>query len=174
MANYQDTVNYFETLSVQHYKILHTATSKKFYRVSIEEFLNGSVRELPNYDAGPCLVLINYIKDIGVSQRNTPNDTQQIMFFVLQGFGVDNFNEEETARNNCEDTVDEILVRMRKDSQEGHAFFNYSYDVINRTRKIPAEIKTPSGIHVGWQVSIYLERPFAKCYDANKWIIPAT
>lgn len=136
--------------------------------MSMEEFLSGSIRTLPSSDLGPALVFINYIRDFKTIPTSVIT-TQQIMFYILQCYRPDDFDDENFARKVCQDVVEDILLRMVEDSQNNHAFFKHSFDKIDRVRIVPAEVKTPSGNYVGWQVSVYLDRPFNKCYDPLKW-----
>lgn len=169
MGEYQQSVDYFKSLAVQHGAIGHVDGEKeKFFRVNIEEFLSGSLRKLPKPALGPALVLINFIKDLKAAPTLTLN-TKQIMFYVIQGYPQDDFNAENQARSACEDVVEDIILRMRHDSLEGHEFFRSSFDRIDKVRIVPVEVRTPAGKFVGWQVSFYLDLPFEKCYDPLKW-----
>jgi hypothetical protein len=169
MAKYNATVEYFRALATQHADILHSATKKKFYRVNMDEFLSGTMRDLPA--DGAFVVLINYISDFRKNPSNSIN-TKQIMFYVLQGYKKDDFTDETASRSNCEDIVEDFIVRMNKDSLDGAAFFESAFDVIDKVRVIPTEIKNSTGGYVGWQISIFLDQPFAKCYVPAKWIMP--
>jgi hypothetical protein len=169
MAEYQQTVDYFKALSQQHNAIGHIDGEKeKFFRVNMEEFLSGSIRKLPAPEYGPAFILINYIKDIKAIPNSVLN-TRQIMFYIVQGYKKDDYSAENSARDACEQAAEDFILRMQKDSRENHAFFKHSFDKIDKVRMAPVELRVVAGNFVGWQVSVYLDIPFNKCYDALKW-----
>ncbi len=169
MANYSETIAYFKNLCVTNLKIAHAASSKKFFRMNMEEFLSGSVQELPNKTDGAFMVFINYIGEYGEPTHDVL-DTKQLMFYVLQGYEPGAFDDDDAARTNTEEVLEEIILKMRYDSQKDHVFFDHSYDQIKRTRRIPVEIRTSAGNYIGWQCSFYHSNPISKCHNPLNWL----
>jgi hypothetical protein len=171
MDNYIDFAQYFEQIATEHLKINHSATKKKFYRMDIEEFISGTGIKLPPSDEGPALVFINYITDFIWKGSHTVNQ-KQIMFYVIKGYKVKDYEQKDEARNECEEVMEEILVRMRKDSVDGFQLLQRAMDKLDNVRIVPISITTAAGTYVGMQGSFFAPKIFNKCYDPTKWLQP--
>lgn len=171
MDNYIDFANYFEQIATEHLKINHSPTKKKFYRMDIEEFISGTGIKLPAATEGPALVFINYITDFMWKGSHTVNQ-KQIMFYVVKGYKLKDYDEKDEARNECEEVMEEILVRMKKDSIEGLSLLQRSLDKLDNVRIVPISMTTNAGTYVGMQGSFLLPKIFQKCYDPTKWLQP--
>jgi hypothetical protein len=83
--------------------------------------------------------------------------------------GSKDFEKEDAARGFTERICEDIILRMKNDSNNNDTFLRHSYDEIANTRIIPAELKNASGNYVGWQVVISLTRKFNTCYNQSNW-----
>lgn len=169
MANYSETIAYFKSICENNLKIAHSASNKKFFRMNMEEFLSGSIQDLPNKSHGAFMVFINYIGEYGQPTHH-PLDTKQLMFYILHGYEPGAFDEDDTSRTTSETVLEEIILKMQFDSQNNHVFFDHSFDQIQRVRRIPVEIRTGAGNYIGWQCSFYLSNPINKCHNPINWL----
>ena len=95
MSTYKDAVEYFKSLAIANVDIAHTDAegNKKFFRLDMAEFYSGTVAQLPSAEAGPFMVLFNYITDF--SRIDCVNQKKQFRFMILQAYSKDNWNAEE-------------------------------------------------------------------------------
>ena len=169
MARYKQLSDYFEKIATESVFIEHSPTSKRFLRMNIEEFITGSPTGIAT--GKPILVLINYIADFGSSHQTTK--TNQLMFYVMQSVKLNDMDSDADARDLTERVVEEILTRLRYDSQNSNEgnLLQSAFDKIN-ARIVPAEKRMSGANYVGWQCSIRMPEFFSKCYNPANWITP--
>jgi hypothetical protein len=166
MANYQEFCEYFQSLCEQNNLIAHTDVRKKFFRMSMEEFLSGTHSSLPGFDYGPAFIFINYMTTLDT--KPTLIEGKQLMFYILQGFPSGNYEKEMEARNNCELAVMQFISRMIHDSQNNHPIFTRGFDKADKVRIIPEQISATAN-YVGCQVVIYFGHPSQLCFTPSEW-----
>jgi len=173
MSYYKDAVAYFKSLAVANVDVAHTDVegNKKFFRVDMEEFYSGTVAQLPSPDAGPFMVLFNYITDF--NRIDCVNQKKQFMFMILQGYAKDDFDAEEDATDLCEQVIIEFVNKINFDSQtyaeNEFLFGGFAYETV---RFVPFKIKNATGNFTGWQCSFFLSERISTAIDSDKWITP--
>ena len=173
MSYYLDAVAYFKSLAVANVDVAHTDVegNKKFFRVDMEEFYSGAVAQLPSPEAGPFMVLFEYITDF--NRIDCVNQKKQFMFMILQGFQKDNFDAEANATDKCEQVIIEFINKINFDSQTyAENEFLYGGFAYENVRYVPAKFKTSTGYFVGWQCSFFLNERISTAIDPDKWITP--
>lgn len=164
---YQEYVTYFRNLAETHVSILHTDQEKRFFRMNIEEFYTGIAGNLAIPDEKCIFVLIDYTK----KPKSNPEPKQNIdcMFYVLRSNTMQDFDREEQSLAICEEIINDILVRMRNDSNEGLELFGHGFDAVNGVHISPETIKAHACSFVGWSCSFEYVKQFAVCYDPSKF-----
>lgn len=164
---YQDYVTYFKLLAETHISIQHTETDRRFFRMNIEEFFLGMAGNLAVPDNQCILVLIDYTKKI--NSKPETKQSNDLMFYVLRSNTMQDFDREEQSLSVCEEIMNDILVRMRQDSNEGHLLFGHGFDSINGVHISPETIKAHACSFIGWSCSIVNQRQFTHCYNPEKF-----
>jgi hypothetical protein len=173
MSYYKDAVAYFKSLAVANVDVAHTDVegNKKFFRVDMEEFYSGTVAQLPSPDAGPFMVLFNYITDL--NRIDCVNQKKQFMFMILKGYAKDDFDAEEDATDLCEKVIIEFVNKINFDSQTyAENKFLYGGFAYETVRFVPFKIKNATGYFTGWQCSFFLNERISTAIDPDKWITP--
>lgn len=170
MSTYQEVKAYFKNIAEKNKKIQHSDSSsiQKFYEFSLEEVVFARMHALPSYDDGAFLIFTGFVDRFQFLDKNLK--TREIIFFVQQSSGEKNYQERETAKQNCLTIVEEIISKMIKDSEDGEEIFEYSFNRADSVNVIPNDIKIGTGMLTGWQVSVSLKNEFVKCYDSDEWI----
>lgn len=166
MGTYQDRVDYFRGLATANLKVAHSATQKKFYTMDIEELYTALRNDLPAPDRGPFVVFINYIRE--VKQKHVQINDLQMGLVFMQGYAPQDWQQEETARNNSEIVLDEFLNKMKSDSENGHPLFNYSFDTI-KARITPYSGASNIGF-VGWMVTFPSLSGYNCTHNSANWL----
>lgn len=174
MSSYKDAVEYFKSLAVSNVDIAHLDQEgkKKFFRMDMTEFYTGTIAQLPPSEAGPFMILFNYITD--VTKIDCWNQKKQFMFMILQGYQHDNWEAEEDALDLCENVIKEVVNKIYFDSNEyAENEFLYGGFDYNTVRMVPTEkIRNASGNFIGWQCSFFLNERISVAINPNKWITP--
>lgn len=164
MAKYSEWRNYFEQIAIEHVVIQHSSSEKTFFAKDIEELFANGKHAFPGNR--PFLVFINYITDRKHTSR--PVKDHDMMFFVLKQHQRNDVHALIQARDETEEITDDILRRMKHDSQNDLApVFEHSFDKINgRTIPLTLPGNTP---YSGWQTTFKTIASFNDCFDATKW-----
>lgn len=171
MSYYNDAVAYFKSLAISNVDVAHTEDegNKKFFRVDIEEFYSGSIAQLPAPEAGPFMVLFEYITDF--NQIDCVNQKKQFMFMILQGFQKDNFDAAANATDLCERVIVEFVNKINADSmtyaENNFLYGGFAYDNV---RYVPVKFRTVAGDFTGWQCSFFLNERIITDVDPTKWL----
>lgn len=170
MAKYKELSDYFKKIATESTFIQHSPTAKRFLRMNIEEWIVGSSVAVAT--GNPFIVFINYIADYGSTHQTTKN--MQLMFYVMKAIPPNDMDADEGARDLTERVLEEILTRIRFDSQNNNEgnLLESAFDKINDVRIVPADKRTGAAVYVGWQCTIKLPEFFAKCYTPGNWITP--
>jgi len=174
MSSYKDAVNYFKSLAVANVDIAHLDQEgkKKFFRMDMTEFYTGTIAQLPSAEAGPFMVLFNYITDF--TKIDCVNQQKQFMFMILQAYSHDDWQAEEDALDLCEQVIKEVMNKIYFDSCT-YAENDFLYGGLNYTnvRMVPTEkIRNASGNFIGWQCSFFLNERVSIAINPDKWITP--
>ena len=173
MSFYNDAVAYFKSLAISNVDVAHSDAegNKKFFRIDIDEFYSGSVTQLPSAEAGPFMVLFEYITDF--NRIDCVNQKKQFMFMILQGYAKDDFDAEEDATDLCEQVIIEFVNKINADSQtyaeNEFLFGGFAYETV---RFVPFKIKNATGYFTGWQCSFFLNERISTAINPDKWITP--
>jgi hypothetical protein len=174
MSTYKDAVEYFKSLAIANVDIAHTEAegNKKFFRLDMAEFYSGTVAQLPSAEAGPFMVLFNYITDF--SRIDCVNQKKQFMFMILQAYSKDDWNAEEDALDLCENVIKEVVNKINFDSKTySENEFLYGGFEYENVRLIPSDkIRNSTGLYIGWQCSFFLNERISVAIDPTKWITP--
>jgi hypothetical protein len=123
-------VQYFEDLAKQHVTIAHSQTHKAFFRLELDEVVEG-LRNNINY---PALVLEGY--DINFKDNRSDNVIKQrgTAFIIVKRVARGDFNAIHAAYDEMEEIGDDILARMRHDkSQRRSPIRDFNMDNVEAT-----------------------------------------
>ena len=113
------------------------------------------------------LVLIDYTKK--PKSNPLPNQNIDCMFYVLRSNTIVDFDREEQSMAVCEEIINDILVRMRHDSNEGNTLFGHGFDAVNGVHISPESIRAHSCSFIGWSCSFEVVKQFIHCYNPAKF-----
>ena len=167
---YSSYAAYFEDLARKHVDVLHGSPvgNKKFFQMTIEEFYSGAAGgDLPAPDAGPFLIMMDYISELNYTGRAT--DHKDFMLMILSGFPNNDYSQANAVKDLCDNICNDFINKMNEDSQSGLNLFEFSLDKPDKIRKVPGEIIFQSK-YVGFQMSFNIITSFNECVDNTKWL----
>lgn len=167
MASYLEKSNYYELVSSENLLVSHNVNDqKKFFRMDIEELFSAVRDDLPGFDAGPFVIMINYVTEQDYAGR--PIEKNENMLYFLQGYEDGNYEQELIARDNSEKAKNQFLRRFKKDSENGDGIFDGDFDVI-KAKSTPQAVYFNAN-YVGWSCIYRLVDHFDECYNEDNWI----
>lgn len=170
MGKYLEWRDYFEQIAEKNIAVSHSKTietQKKFFEVMLEEVISGITHKLPSKENGAFIIFSGYLDRFNLKDSKKKN--REIMFFVMQSTGNNNYKFQSEAKDNCEEVVDDILRKMLKDSTDGHPLYNSAFDRIENVSIIATEFKIGTSTYVGWQVAIGIVVYFNPCFKPESW-----
>lgn len=109
--NFSAVVQYFETLARQHTSILHSDTRKAFFRLELDEVVEG----LRNNICFPVIILEGY--DLNFKDNKSDNLVKQrgSAFVIVDKARRGDFDAIHEVYDRMEQIGDDVLTRMRHD-----------------------------------------------------------
>lgn len=160
--NFSAVVQYFETLARQHTDIAHTDKHKAFFRLELDEVVEG-LRNNINF---PCIILEGY--DLNFRDNKSDNLIKQrgSAFIVVDKVARGDFDAIHQAYDRMEEIGDEILARLR-------------HDKANRQSPVrDFDLNNVDGSLVGWPIdsNLYgirytftIDSAFPNDINSEKW-----
>ena len=113
MPGVDEYVSYFRGIATQNKEIGHTDKETHFYRMNVEEVLQGLRTDIHS----PALILEAFEGKLvdGKSDNNLAD--RMGAFMIIKQVEVDNFDEEHKVLDDCERIGLNIIKRMRRDSR---------------------------------------------------------
>lgn len=171
MKTYKDYSDYFENLAIQHSLIPHTVNNKKaFSRINIEEAITGFRTAIS--EKSIIMILTNYLYRVIEGGGNDRMKAIDMSFFIVGYHKPNDFDAETTVRNQCEKIVDDIISRIRFESETQTADSNsFWYNSQSRIKDwVVNPVSNVGDINnAGYQVSFSFHVPFNSCVDTNIW-----
>jgi hypothetical protein len=165
MATYKNLNDYMLELATLNKGILHSSTQKRFYTMSMEEFVLGVASELPTAGEKCNMIMIKFHNKLQHTTHTWNN--LQVLFYIVKNCTNQTAEDELEAMDVCENVLDQILNRMNFDSLEGHPLFDGSFDEIDDVTIAPEEIYYNGIKFVGWSAYLELKNQRTLCYNPN-------
>jgi len=172
MSDYTSYTDYFEDLATQHVDIDHDLNAvpkkKAFFRINIEEVLSGlrslTVEKTFNF------ILVNYAYSPGLQGADNLNNYDG-GFMIVHKTKDKDFEDEKEKITECEKIANEIIKRIKFDSQTQAADENSMwYKSQNAIKDFHVSIaRGPNFEYVGVQVFFQFKNFFDCTLDDTKW-----
>lgn len=168
--NFTEYVNYFKTAAINHKVIAHNPpTVNSFYRMDIEEVLNGLRTKLSSVS----LILENpevYTEDMLSDNRRK---LWRGAFLIIKQAKRNDFDDEALVLNDTMEIGEEVLSKMVNDAQKYRSNKSYTPAIggfdPNRVRY--QKIGPIFDNYYGWRFEIEFNQPHKNGLrlDASKW-----
>lgn len=163
---YQEAVTYFEAIAVNHIRIQHSPSEQRFFRMSIEELYVGSSSTISSIDK---FVLILVDVKSKINETPQPFKNYEVLFYIMRSATDTDFENEADSFAGAESVVDDILRRIRYDSNENHPFFGRGMDALRDVSISPETIYQGSVKLVGYSCYFTYKIQFNPTYDPSKF-----
>lgn len=154
-------LDYFKHLATNHPLLLHSDEQghQAFFSINIEETLGAFRSGIKN--KGNALYLVEY------SSEYVENIVEYSCGFVVMGFAND-VSSHQNTKAECEQITKDILSRMRRDSENGHAFFKRSLNSLSGINTAPYNyVASPE--YIG-QITFFKIKHQVSCnYDSSSF-----
>ena len=165
MAKFTELIAYFKTLATKHKSILHTETEKHFFRMEIDEVLEGINRSDAAY---PMFVLEGY----GFSFTDNRSDNllkKRTGAFILIDHLQDISDHDRIHEiwDEMEQIATDILVKIKADKRDRLVPVVRDFDFESVDASL---ILNEIGNDVGIRISYSLGSPVSNDVDPSRWL----
>lgn len=159
--NFSELINYFRSIAVNHVAIRHTAHQKHFYRLELEELINGL-----NNAQYPVLNLEGYSFSLSDAKSDNIIKSRTAAFVLIDQIAdPGDFDGINAIWDKLEHIGDDIITRMRDDKRkEGNPIRAIDMDSIEAT--LIRFDATRYGIRYMFQIQSF----FPSDVDTSRWI----
>jgi hypothetical protein len=165
MAKFSDLISYFENLARKHTDILHSDGEKHFYRMEIDEVLEGINRTDVAY---PMLILEGYSFDFTDNKSDNLLKNRQGAFILLDHIS-DNSDHNTIHKkwDELEEIATEILVKIKSDKINPltPVVRNFDFESVNVSL-----ILNQIGNDVGVRITYTITSPVTNDPNPGKWL----
>lgn len=170
MPSIKDYLNYFETEANASTKIDHTIGSDKkgFFYIEWEELLASLSSGIQIADDGGNTIMYAIVPNYGYTP-NTSNHAKDMEagFIILQKVAdINDMPKVATALDNTEKIVDEINLRIIRNSIAGHALFSSELD--GGAFRISPLLRQHDNYY-GFICQFEMQSFMGTCIDGNNW-----
>jgi len=165
MAKFSDLISYFENLARKHTDILHSDGEKHFFRMEIDEVLEGINRTDVAY---PMLILEGYSFDFTDNKSDNLLKNRQGAFILLDHIS-DNSDHNTIHKkwDELEEIATEILVKIKSDKINPltPVVRNFDFESVNVSL-----ILNQIGNDVGVRITYTITSPVTNEPNPGKWL----
>ena len=165
MAKFSDLISYFENLARKHTDILHSDGEKHFFRMEIDEVLEGINRTDVAY---PMLILEGYSFDFTDNKSDNLLKNRQGAFILLDHI-PDNSDHNTIHKkwDELEEIATEILVKIKSDKINPltPVVRNFDFESVNVSL-----ILNQIGNDVGVRITYTITSPVTNDPNPGKWL----
>jgi len=165
MAKFSDLISYFENLARKHTDILHSDGEKHFFRMEIDEVLEGINRTDVAY---PMLILEGYSFDFTDNKSDNLLKNRQGAFILLDHIS-DNSDHNTIHKkwDELEEIATEILVKIKSDKINPltPVVRNFDFESVNVSL-----ILNQIGNDVGVRITYTITSPVTNDPNPGKWL----
>ena len=165
MAKFSDLISYFENLARKHIDILHSDGEKHFFRMEIDEVLEGINRTDVAY---PMLILEGYSFDFTDNKSDNLLKNRQGAFILLDHIS-DNSDHNTIHKkwDELEEIATEILVKIKSDKINPltPVVRNFDFESVNVSL-----ILNQIGNDVGVRITYTITSPVTNDPNPGKWL----
>jgi hypothetical protein len=165
MAKFSDLISYFDILARKHIDILHTDEEKHFFRMEIDEVLEGINRSDVAY---PMLILEGYSFDFTDNKSDNLLKNRQGAFILLDHISDNSdHNIIHQKWDELEEIATEILLKIKSDKRNTltPVVRNFDFDTVNVSL-----ILNQVGNDVGVRVTYTITSPVPNDVNPEKWV----
>jgi hypothetical protein len=157
MSNFSQLVSYFEALARQHKDIRHSDAQKHFFRMELDEVMDGVNR---TDVAFPMLVLEGYSFDFTDQRSDNPIKNRRGAFLLIDHVSdQSDFNRIESVWDRMEAIGDDILRRIKADKRNPAAPAVRGFDLDSvEALLLAAELNGNYGIRFTYTISSPLDQ----------------
>lgn len=163
VPNFNQIVQYFETLASEHVELKHTDGEKHFYRFELDEVLTGMPGEI-NY---PALILEGYRFDFSDRRSDNPMKRRSGAFILVSNISdPGDYDLIHNTWDELEVIADDILARIAADKRlPSSPVRAFDLDSVEGTL-----VATEFGNLYGLRITFALSSPFPTNVNPSKWI----
>lgn len=165
MAKFCDLISYFENLARKHNDILHSDGEKHFFRMEIDEVLEGINRTDVAY---PMLILEGYSFDFTDNKSDNLLKNRQGAFILLDHISDNSdHNTIHQKWDELEEIATEILVKIKSDKLNPltPVVRNFDFESVNVSL-----ILNQIGNDVGVRITYTITSPVTNEPNPGKWL----
>ena len=165
MAKFSDLISYFENLARKHTDILHSDGEKHFFRMEIDEVLEGINRTDVAY---PMLILEGYSFDFTDNKSDNLLKNRQGAFILLDHISDNSdHNTIHQKWDELEEIATEILVKIKSDKINPltPVVRNFDFESVNVSL-----ILNQIGNDVGVRITYTITSPVTNDPNPGKWL----
>jgi hypothetical protein len=165
MAKFADLISYFENIARKHKDILHTDHEKHFFRMEIDEVLEGINRSDVAY---PMLILEGYSFDFTDNKSDNLLKNRQGAFILLDNISDNSdHNTIHQKWDDLEEIATEILVKIKSDKKNPltPVVRNFDFESVNVSL-----ILNQIGNDVGVRITYTITSPITNDPNPEKWM----
>jgi hypothetical protein len=165
MAKFSDLISYFENLARKHTDILHSDGEKHFFRMEIDEVLEGINRTDVAY---PMLILEGYSFDFTDNKSDNLLKNRQGAFILLDHISDNSdHNTIHQKWDELEEIATEILVKIKSDKLNPltPVVRNFDFESVNVSL-----ILNQIGNDVGVRITYTITSPVTNDPNPGKWL----
>jgi hypothetical protein len=165
MAKFSDLISYFENLARKHTDILHSDGEKHFFRMEIDEVLEGINRTDVAY---PMLILEGYSFDFTDNKSDNLLKNRQGAFILLDHISDNSdHNTIHQKWDELEEIATEILVKIKSDKINPltPVVRNFDFESVNVSL-----ILNQIGNDVGVRITYTISSPVTNEPNPGKWL----
>lgn len=159
---FSELVSYFQKIAEQHKEILHSESSKHFYRFEVDEVLSG-IQNL----SYPAFILEGYRFNFSDQQADNPVKKRQCAFILLDHVPDPGDHDRiHQVWDKLEEIGDDIFIRMRSDKKvPSSPVRDLDIESIDG-QLVAAEL----GNHYGIRFTFVIDCRFSYELDSSKWL----
>ena len=165
MAKFSDLISYFENLARKHTDILHSDGEKHFFRMEIDEVLEGINRSDVAY---PMLILEGYSFDFTDNKSDNLLKNRQGAFILLDHISDNSdHNSIHQKWDELEEIATEILVKIKTDKTKTptNIIRDFNFESVNASL-----ILNQIGNDVGIRITYTITSPITNSLNPTKWL----